>query len=315
MIMKAPLWRDYDVPQEKIEQLRTKIFEYCAANPNTVEVEDVKNRILSPDDVQNNNVDANNNKTTDWMLKRFLISAHKDADAAFQKFIEFFTFRKQFNVASMTVENVFPSEFFQIHPFDCGGFDKNGNRCFTVRLKYYRKMPQFENFIKRGIVYFSEQMDLEYEQGAGLLCDGVCLILDAQDFGVTNLDMDMLQFIVKHTPTFYSGLVRCCLIYETPFLLSYLFKVVEGWLPSSTDKDGNKRKFFHAVTKKNIHEWIDADQRPDFLNGSREVSKAVPPTSLPFEQFVLNVNGMEEQNVKKIKEYLDQLISTLSPSS
>lgn len=299
------LWRDYDVDQEKIEQLRAKIFEFCAANPETVEIEDVKNRILSPDDVRNNNVDANNNQTTDWMLKRFLISSHKDVDAALQKFVEFFTFRKQFNMASMTVENVLPSEFFQIHPFDCDGFDKSGNRTFTVRLKYYRKLPQFENLIKRGIVYFSEQMDLQYEQG---LCDGVCLILDAQDFSVTNLDMDMLQFIVKHTPTLYSGLIRCCLIYETPFLLSYLFKVVEGWLPSSTDKNGNKRKFFHAVTKKNIDEWIDADQRPDFLNGNRVVNRAVPPSTLVFDQFVRNVNDIEEQNVKKIKEYLDQLV-------
>lgn len=303
--MKAQLWRDYEVAQEKIEQLRVKVYQFCAENPDAVEIEDVKNRILSPDDVLNNNVDANNNKTTDWMLKRFLISSHKEVDAALLKFIEFFTFRKQYKIATMTEENVLPAEFFQIHPFDCEGVDKSGNRIFTVRLKYYRKIPQFENFIKRGIIYFTEQLDLQYEQG---LCDGVCLIVDAQDFSVGNLDMDMLQFLVKQTPTLYSGIVRCCLIYETPFLLSYLFKVVEGWLPSSTDKNGNKRKFFHAVTKKNIHEWIDDDQRPDFLFGSRVVSKTAPPSTLAFEQFVRNVSDIEEQNAKKIKEYLDQLV-------
>lgn len=304
--MKAQLWRDYDVPQEKIEQLRAKVYEFCAQNPDTIEIEDVKNRILSSDDVLNNNLDANNNKTTDWMLKRFLISSHKEVDAALLKFTEFFTFRKQYKMASMSVENVLPSEFFKIHPFDCEGFDNNGNRIFTVRLKYYRKMPQFENIIKRGIIYFTELLDLEYEQG---LCDGVCLIVDVQDFSVSNLDMDMLQFLVKQTPTLYSGLVRCCLIYETPFLLSYLFKVVEGWLPSSTDKNGNKRKFFHAVTKKNIHEWIDADQRPYFLSGSRTVSLTVPSSTLAFDQFVRHSNEIEEQNAKKIKEYLDQLVS------
>lgn len=304
--MKASLWRDYEVDQEKIEQLRILIFQYCKENPEKIDMDDVRNRILSPEDVANNNMDQNNNKTSDWMLKRFLIASHKKVDAALQQFVDFFTFRKNYQMAQMNEENVLPKEFFELHPFDCEGIDKDGNRVLTVRLKYYRKLPQFEVLIKRGIMYFAEKLDLEYEQG---LCNGVCLVLDAQDFSVTNLDMDLLQFIAKQVPTSYSGLMRSALVYEISFLLSYLLKVVEAWMPTSTDKAGNKRKFFHSINKKNIKEFIDDDQRPDFMDGSRAVNKVVPPTTVPFEQMVRGVPGIDEPSVKKIQEYLGQLCS------
>lgn len=302
--MKSSLWREYDVDQTKIEQLRAKVFEYTKQHPAEIDIDDVKNRIVSPDDLANNNVDRNNNATTDWMLKRFLISAHKDVDAALKKIVEFFSFRKQFNMSQMRLENVLPSEFFQVQPFDCEGFDKDRNRVLTVRLKYYRKLPQFEVLIKRGIIYFAEQLDLQYEQG---LCDGVCLVLDSQDFSVSNLDMDLLQFMVKQVPLSYAGLVKCMLVYELPFLMNYLFKVVEGWMPATVDKNGNKRKRYQSVSKKTIDEFIDVDQRPSFLNGKRSTSVAIPQTSVPFDQMIQEVRGIDEPNAKKIQEYMAQL--------
>lgn len=302
----AGLWRDYEVDPDKIEQLRVKVYAYARAHPDQVDMDDVKNRIVSPEDIANNNVDRNNNQTTDWMLKRLLIAAHKDVDAALDKFVEFFKFRANFQLSKLTPKNVLPAEFFHINPFDSEGFDKERNRNFVIRLKYYKKLPQFELIIKRGIMYFAEQMDLQYEQGQ---CDGVCLVLDCQDFTLSGLDMDMLQFVIKQVPLSYMGLVRCVLIYEIHYLLGYLFKVVQTWLPASTqvDKNGNKRKLFFSIGKNEIKDFVEEDQLPDYMQGTRKTSSEVPSYAVPFDQMVQHVKGLEEKNARKIKEYLVQL--------
>lgn len=307
--MKASLWREYEVDQDKIEQLRVKVYDYARSHPDEIDINDVKNRIISPEDIINNNVDANNNKITDWMLKRLLISSHKDVSAALDKFVDFFRFRNKYQLAQLTQENVLPAEFFHINPFDADGFDKERNRNFVIRLKYYKKLPQFEVIIKRGIMYFAEQMDLQYEQG---VCDGVCLILDCQDFTLSSLDMDMLQFLIKQVPLSYMGLVRCVIIYEIHYLLGYLFKVVQTWMPASTavDKNGNKRKLFFSIGKKEIKNFVDEDQLPEYLEGTRKVIKEAPPNALPFEQMARHVQGIDGKNVQKIKEYLVELTQT-----
>ena len=304
--MNSSLWRDYIVDQDKIEQLRVKVYEYARAHPDEIDMDDVRNRIVSPEDIANNNFDVNNNKITDWMLKRLLIAAHKDADAALEKFIEFFRFRAIHQVSKMKSENILPTEFFNINPFYWEGFDKERNRVFVIRLKYYKNLPQFDLVIKRGVLYFAEQMDLQYEQG---LCDGVCLLLDCQDFSLINLNMDMLQFMLKQVPSLYRGIVRSVITYEIHYMLSYLIKVVQSWMPTPTtiDKEGNKRKLFCSIGKKEINDFVDPDQLPSYLNGTRKPMLEAPDYALPFKQMARNVAGLEEKNVNKINEYLKEL--------
>lgn len=288
----AKIWRNFTVDQKLIEEFRGKAYEYSLAHPDEIDIEDVKNRISSPEDV------ANNNKNSDWMLKRILISSHKDVDTAMKNFIDFFRFRKQYRVSSFTMENVLPKEFFYVRALECYGHDKEGNTNFFIRLKYYKKIDQLDDCLKRGIVYYFEDMDLKYERGE---CDGALVFLDATDFSVSNINLDMLQFLVRTMPTYYSGLIRNILIHEIPFLLSYLLKVVEGWIPASTDSDGKKRKFFHSVNKKSVTQFLDKDQMPDYSKNDGSIK--APESTKPFMEIVPYFN-IEMKNAVKINEYL-----------
>ena len=175
----------------------------------------------------------------------------------------------------------------------------------VIRLKYYRKISQLDWLIKRALFYYFEQFDLDYEARR---IDGVCIVIDCQEFGISNVDLDLLQFLVKQIPYSYYGLVRNVLVYELPFLLSYIVKIVESWLPTYTDKDGNKQKFFAVIGKKNIDEFIDNDQRPENLNGKLVLPVTLPAEAHPFAEFVKQFNGqIKDANVIKISQHINQM--------
>ncbi|KAH9420962.1 Motile sperm domain-containing protein 2 [Dermatophagoides pteronyssinus] len=309
------LLRDVNVNQEDLEQLRKKIYDYVN-NHDDVDIEDVKKRItpISKTENSNNNDENNNNdidnenddnKVRDWMLKRFLIAGHRNVDEAFEKFLYFFRFRHEFNVAKLTIDNVLPKEIFELQAIQKSGIDKQDNQIFIIRLKYYKKIAQLEWLIKRALFYYFEQLDLDYEHRH---INGVCIVIDCQEFGISNVDLDLLQFLVKQIPYSYYGLVRNVLVYELPFLLSYIVKIVESWLPTYTDKDGNKQKFFAVIGKKNIDEFIDNDQRPKYLNGKLVFPVTVPDNALPFTEFVKQFNGqIKDVNVIKISQHINQM--------
>lgn len=294
--------RDYDIPEEKIEQLRIRIFEYARNNPEEIDIEDLRSRVLAPEDLANNNVDTNNNTVTNWMLKRYLIASHKDVDVALTKMVEFFRFRTEFRMSQLTLTNCLPTEFYSINPILKQGVDREGNSILLIRLKFYKKIPQFDRFIMRGILYYFEQIDKDYEQGR---CDGLCAVLDCTNFSLTNVDLDLLQFIIKTVPFHYYGLVRNVLIYETPFLLKYIFKVVETWLPSVTDKaTGKKRQMFHAVEKKTVEDYIEKSEIEAALSKKDEV---IPKEAVPFMEMVKMVDGVKAENIDRINQHIQQL--------
>ena len=311
--MKVTTWRNYDVPAEKIEQLRTKIYQHVHANVDQFDLADVRNRIPPPhDDILNNNdiVSDTTNTTksvgTDWMLKRFLISSHKNVDTAFERFVEFFQFRNHYSMHKMRLDNVLSTEIFMVHPFDWEGTDRNGYRTFIIRIKYYRKIPQMEYVIKRGVMYFMEQLDLEYERGQ---IDGVTIVWDCQGLSMQSFELDLLQFLAKTVPTMYSGMVRLTLIYELPFLFGYLFKIFETWAPNVTDKDGNKIKLFHSVTPKTIENFIERQEIPEFMGGERLINRTAPPGMKTFAQLAATeLKNLEEKNINKILEHIEKTI-------
>ncbi|OTF77454.1 CRAL/TRIO domain containing protein [Euroglyphus maynei] len=220
--------------------------------------------------------------------------------------LQFYRFRHEFNVAKLTIDNVLPVEIFELNAIQKAGIDKQDNQILIVRLKYYKKISQLEWIIKRALFHYFEQFDIDYENRR---INGVCIVIDCQEFGITNVDLDLLQFLVKQIPYGYYGLVRNVLVYELPFLLGYIVKIVESWLPTYTDKDGNKQKFFSVISKKNIDEFIDIDQRPKNLNGNLVIPVIVPNEARPFNEFIKQFNGqIKDVNIIKISQHINQML-------
>lgn len=106
-----------------------------------------------------------------------------------------------------------------------------------------------------------------------------------------NLDLDLLRFIVTTFTQYYPKLFDAILVHELPYLLQYVFKLVQSWLPEED------RKFFHLTTKKTLRDFIGKEQLPSFLHGTN----AQPWSSVPDDhQAVL---GAHEFVAKKGGQY------------
>lgn len=298
--------RDVPVDQDLIEELRTAIYDYALKHPDEIDIEDLKNRVNSPEDLANNNVDVNNNKSGEWMLKRFLLFNKKNVELALQKCIETFKFRTTYRMSEFQLHNCLCTEFFEMQPIKMIGKDRTDNNVVIMKLKFYKKIPQFDYFVQRAVLYYFETVDREYELGK---TDGLTLVIDCQEFGLSNVDLDLLQFVVKTVPENYLGLIKNYLIYEVPFLLRFVIKAVESWLPVITDNKGNKVKLFQVVNRKTIDDFIEASQREPSLNGTLvdKDGATVPDQVVPFINVAKQFEHIKSENVDKINEHIQEL--------
>lgn len=293
---RLDIWNHLDdVDQQKIEKLRLQIFSYARTHLHKIDIEDVENRIGSEN--------ASNRSTfavTNWWLKRLLIGAKVpfDVDSAMNKFVEIFTFRFQWKVSQLTMENTLPIEFFQTVPFIAEGIDKKGNRLVITRFKMYRKLPQFDLFIKRATLYLIEKLDLEFEKSRSF--NGLTLLMDIQDFNYYHTNLEMLNFLVQ-IGFKYPGNVRNILVYSLPWPLKVPMNLAERLVDTLV---GFKTGLFHSIDRHTIHQFIDADQLPHFLNGTRNLSKAVPENALPLLEMAKLNEDIVEKNAQKIHDYV-----------
>lgn len=121
------------------------------------------------------------------------------------------------------------------------------------------------------------------------------MVIDCSSIGLSNLDLDLLKFIVTSFSQYYPKLFDAIIVHELPYLLTYVFKLVQGWLPEED------RKFFHLTTKKTLTNFISTSELPSFLNGSILSNwQAVPTGVLPAAQFVQS-KGLKADSADKLK--------------
>lgn len=308
------IWRDCDIDEEKFNELTRKISEYIRSHDD-IDLDDVHNRIALPKD-QDNDVtikDNNNNDTKNkyWTVKRLLISTRSNVNEAFERFQETFRFRKLYQISKLTLENSISKEFFDFRLIDEVGQDRNKMKLLILRINFYKKIPQLDSFLKRALLYRIEKLDLEYEQK---LNDGITMVVDVSNFSLINVNLDLLFFVIKELTSNYRPLIQMLIIYELPYFLSYIVKLAESWIPTFTDRNGKKIKVFAVVDKNSIDEYIDQNDRPDYLNGNLKTFNLTAPESVLSFREMSDVHqslNMNAKNVAKINKYVEQLYRDL----
>lgn len=297
-------YRLHTIDANTIEELRRKVYEYTAAHPDEVDIEDVRSRIRPPNEAEN--VSGPAPAIPNWMLKRLLIAAKVpfNVDSAMEKFAEVFKFRAQWKVNSLTSANTLPVEFYKIVPFIAEGDDREGNRLMIIRLKHYKKLPQFELVIKRAMVYIVEKMDRLYEQEEPF--KGVSILMDITDFNYFNVDLDLLYFII-HLGFKYPGNVRNIFVYNLPFLLKTFLVVSQKMIDSLTPFKIIK---LTSIDSKSITKYIAPEEIPDFLGGHRPVkANSVPVDAVSLEEMLHILEDLiEPANAKKIIDHVKELM-------
>jgi len=271
-----------EVPEHLVEDLRTRFLAESSTNKDQYSEEDVE-------DV----------RTKDHTVRRYLESRKCDIDEAFKMMVNSMKWRKTLGVKSLN-EDSFPREYYQIGGVFTYGKDLNGSQMIILRVKVNKKISEWADLLKKYIVFLIEREDLRY---AAKENNGVCVVFDCNGAGVSNVDIDLLSFIVQTLRDYYPTLLKSVLVHELPWILQYVFKLVQTWLPKE------HQKLLHLISKKELQDYVAAEELPDFMGGNNSLSYRIVPKNAPTAQEIADKVGMKKKDVDKLLNHLEPYIN------
>lgn len=254
-------------------------------------VENVRSRFLAEANTQPNlysPADVETVQKNSWQVERFILEAKLNGENALKTMKTAMQWRHEQSVHQMTASD-FPAEYFQSGYIVRFGRDSAGATVIIFRANIHQKTSEWNDLLKRFFVYQIEQIDL---------CNdgkGVTMVIDCAGIGLSNLDLDLLKFIVTSFSQYYPKLFDAIIVHELPYLLTYVFKLVQSWLPEED------RKFFHLSTKKTLTNFISTSELPPFLGGSNASNWRMVPTGVvPALEFV-QLKSLKVDSAEKLK--------------
>lgn len=273
-----------EIPQHLIDELRNRFLAEYSTNHDQYDEEDVN-------DVRNK----------DHTVRRYLISRKSDVDEALKMLVNAMKWRKTIGVKKLS-EKDFPREYFQIGSVFTYGQDLNGAQMIILRVKVNKKISEWTDSLKKLIVFLIEKEDLRYETKDNT---GVCIVFDCNGAGITNVDIDLLSFIVSTLRDNYPTLLKSVLVNELPWVLQYVFRLVQTWLPKE------HQKLLHLVNKKEIKDYVAEQELPDFMDGSNELSYRTVPKNSPSAQELADRIGLKKKDVDKLLNHLEPYLNEI----
>ena len=148
------------------------------------------------------------------------------------------------------------------------GKDKTDARLMIFRVKLSKKLKECLELTKKFIVDLFEIVDREKDNNK------LTLIFDCTDAELSNVDNDLLMFIISLLRNYYPIILNTVLVYELPSILNYVLKLVHSWLPE------DHQKCIDVITKKELNDYVEVDQLPDFLDGTCHLPYTIVPKNV-----------------------------------
>ncbi|XP_068627299.1 motile sperm domain-containing protein 2-like [Battus philenor] len=179
-------------------------------------------------------------------IKRVLTHCDNDAKASAKMLYDILQWRKKEDIYSIN-ERV-NTDYLKTGIFFPHGRDVEGSLLFIVKWKQYVRGQRNLEELKKVIVYWIERMERE-EDGKP-----ISLFFDMDNCGVSNMDMDLVVYMVSLLKNYYPCFVNYSIIYQMPWIMSAGFKLIKGIFPAKA------LERFRFVTKDNLSELVPADQ-------------------------------------------------------
>jgi len=97
--------------------------------------------------------------------------------------------------------------------------------------------------------------------------------------GFANVQLDMLKYLVNTVREYYPCGLKYIVVYEIPWLLSGVQKMVYTMLPEEA------KKLIQFMNKKNIHKLIPIENLPDYMDGTCQIDyRKAPSTCITFRE-------------------------------
>lgn len=268
-----------------VAQLREKFLQTLEEEKDNYHEEDVKK--IAEDD---------------WFVKRFLIARSRKVDDALSMIIEAFKWRKSEGIRDLKA-NYFPDDMFKLSQMFVYTKDKEGNLTVYFRVKYIIKIHELVPTMKKFGNYLLYLLD-EVTNG-----NGITAVADFQGTGIQNAEIDLLFYAITTLRNYFPAGINHIIIVDLPWILRACWGMAKSWVPE------NRRKLVEFITRKQLTDYIEIDNIPDFMGGTCKVpyagSKVVPigcPTTYEFCEKVLGLAPKTCEKVSNIyKPYVEAL--------
>ena len=188
-------------------------------------------------------------KKDDYTITRYCKEDQKTSIEAIKSVLEW---RKGYNLSDLKEED-FPQEFRESPSFHTSGKDVEGNVMVYIRVQHYHKNEHPIEEVKKYLAFLLDRVDRETKG------DGWALCFDCTNAGLSNVDMELLRFVVQALTNYFVENCKYVLIYDMPWILSSVWKLVKSWLPAE------HRDAVKFCNKKDLSSFVKDDQQPDFL--------------------------------------------------
>ncbi|XP_067141340.1 motile sperm domain-containing protein 2-like [Centruroides vittatus] len=222
----------------KVEELRNKVLKDYEEHPD----------LYHPQDIERF-------KEDDWYCQRFLLHLENTPEQALKMAKDALQWRKKFGVSDLHEDNL-PTEFFELGGTIPFNKDKEGHSIILVKVKLHRKREEEAEDVRRFLVYWVEKLDRMNEG------EGITVIYDCRDSGLSNLDMDVIKFMIDLFKNYYPHTLGYLLVYDMPWLFNAAWKIVKTWLSKSAVE---RIKF---VSGNEIFDYVDKPMLPVDMGGS-----------------------------------------------
>lgn len=235
---------------------------------------------------------------SDWQITRFLLRKKDNIEDAAKMIVGCAKWRHRLGMPRWKDED-FPKEFYNVGGVFPYAPDELGNTVIYVRAKLYdKKLSCIQEVFRHYLIHIANRVD-EERDGRGW-----SIIFDCSGTGMSNMDVNMLLFmlndVVPHLP---KGL-NYVLIYELPWLLSKIVNGAVSVLPN------DYRKLVKTASKKDINNWVAQESLPDFMGGTCDINyRRSPKGCRSFEEMADELKWTEKDlaAIKKVYQpHLDE---------
>ena len=164
------------------------------------------------------------------------------------------------------------------------------------RVKINKKIEEWRDNVKKYIIYLFERVDREQDENK------LTLLFDCTDGGLSNVDTDLLLFLISLIRNYYPMILNAVLVYELPWILDFVLKLVNSWLPQ------DQRGLIDPITKKELNDNIASDQLPDFLGGTCDLPYKIVPKDAPSAHHLAQQLSISKSAADKLTKHLKPYI-------
>ena len=226
---------------EQIKSIRTKLQDYISENGKDFFDEVDINRVMNEDAY-----------VSRWFMHMYDAKGDQ-LESCTQSMIAALKWRKQENINDLTVDKL-NVDLKQKGSIYMKNKDKDGCPLLVFAMAKHVK-GEYPDEMKKLFVYYLDRIDRETNGGK------LSLVYECVGCGVTNMDMDLIAFMIKCLEEYFPYNLNYILVIDMSWLLTAAWKIIKGWLPPGDVK------LIKFLSKSNIAEFIPEDQQLEIWGG------------------------------------------------